>query len=188
MWLASYGGGLNKYSPLTSLFRHSLTTNNSESFRVESFAETSDETIWLSTEKQGLFKVNRNKVVENIQTQLKENIRHVLADERDNLWFYTENNKLFNFIIKSKELIEHKKWQEKAKHSNSKQIEIIGSDLWYINNNNNLTLYNTATQSFVNYVAPGKVIIKKIQKDLKGDLWMISSKNQLIKFIKKKYQ
>ena len=190
MWLASYGGGLNKYSPLITLFHHNLINHGSQSYRVESFAETSDAITWLSTEKQGLFKVNSNKLVEHIQTPLKENIRQVLTDKKDNLWFYTENNRLFNYLQKSKQLIEHKKWQEKANYSNSKEIEIIGTELWYINNNAKLTFYNTTIQSFVSYVVPDNVTIKKIQKDTENNLWLISSKNQLIKFnvINKSFQ
>ncbi|MFT7008635.1 MAG: diguanylate cyclase (GGDEF)-like protein/PAS domain S-box-containing protein [Colwellia sp.] len=182
MWLASYGGGLNKYSPLTGLFSHGLTTKGNQNYRVESFTETSDGTIWLSTEKKGLFKKSINKLVKHIQTPLKENIRQVLADKNDNLWFYTENDKLFSYIIESNKLVEHNKWQEKGKSSNIKQIEIIGSDIWYINNNAHLTTYNTTTQSFFSYITPDNVTIKVIQKDSNNNLWLISSKNQLIKF------
>jgi len=86
MWLASYGGGVNKYSPLTGLFHHGLTTRKGKNYRVGSFAETSGGIIWLSTDKQGLFKVNKNKSIEQVKIQLKESFRRVLADKKNNLW------------------------------------------------------------------------------------------------------
>ena len=164
MWLASYGGGLNKYSPLTSLIHHGLTAKGNTSFRVESFAETSDGSIWISTEKQGLFKVNKNKQIEKIEVSLKENIRQVLAGKDNKLWFYTENDRLYSYTLNSAKLAEHKKWHKEANYSVTKEITIIGNNLWYINNNTSLITYNTKTQNFVNYVIPGSVTIKNIQK------------------------
>ncbi|WP_114324658.1 EAL domain-containing protein [Candidatus Colwellia aromaticivorans] len=185
MWLASYGGGLNKYSPLTGLFRHGLTTQKGKNYRVGSFAETSGDIIWLSTDKKGLFKVNKNKSIEQVKIQLKENIIQVLADKNNNLWLYTENNQLFNYLPQSKKLVEHNKWQEKANYSyysKSNQIKMINTELWYINKDARLTFYNTTAQTFVSYIAPDNVTIKEIQKDTKNNLWLISSDNQLIKF------
>ena len=74
MWLASYGGGLSKHSPITNLFNHSLIDIGNKNYRVESFAETSDSTVWFSTEQQGLFKINTDGQITKENTSIKENI------------------------------------------------------------------------------------------------------------------
>ena len=81
MWLASYGGGLNKYSSLANLFHHGLVGDSTISYRIESFAEAQDGTIWLATEQNGLFQINNTLQVKKLDFSTHKNIRQILAGD-----------------------------------------------------------------------------------------------------------
>lgn len=177
MWLASYGGGINKYSPLTSLFHHRLANKN---YRVESFTETNDGTIWLSTEQQGLFSFNA-KNISHIELQLGENIRQVLTASNDSLWLYTKSRKLFNYSPQNKKLKEHKQWAERT-NNNSEYLTIIKDDIFYINNEGILTSYNTNSQLFLLNPLEKDVRLLNVQKDDNDKLWLISNENKVFTY------
>tara|TARA_R110002167_G_scaffold179835_2_gene379735 strand:+ start:29452 stop:34200 length:4749 start_codon:yes stop_codon:yes gene_type:complete len=182
MWLASYGGGLNKHSPLTSLFYHGLESDGNQSYRVESFAETSDGTVWISTEKNGLFKISVVNYVKNVEIRINENVRQILSDENESLWLHTESNKLFNFFPKVDKLVEHKKWLNESNYIDNKLIIIIKNSLWFINSEGVLSNYNPGTQSFMRYPKTGISALINIQKDSNELLWLITSQNELLNF------
>lgn len=181
MWLASYGGGLNKHSPLTSFFHHSLTTNKSEKFRVESFAETPDGTIWLSTEKRGLFKRTKNKIIQE-QLNIEENIWQVLSDKNGVLWLRTESGKLFKYDSIYKKLLEHKKWQKNSKTNSYKLALMNENDIWYINQKNTLTKYNTTNQKFTSYPTKTKANFINFQIDKNKNIWLITKDQKIVTF------
>ena len=182
IWLASYGGGLNKYSPLANLFHHGLVGDSNISYRVEAFAETSDGTVWLSTEQNGLFKINNTGQVTKIDIKISDNIRQILADENQNLWLHTENNKLINFFPNMNKLVEHKKWFKESNYIDSKLIKIVNNSLWFINKNGVLSNYIPETQSFIMYPNKGTSALINIQNDDNELLWLITSENELLNF------
>jgi len=181
MWLASYGGGINKYSPLTGLFRHGLTIQDGTNFRVESFAETPDGTIWLSTEKRGLFKRTKNKIIQE-QLSIEENIWQVLSDKDGMLWLRTESGKLFEYNSINKKLLEHKIWQKNSKYNPSKIAFMIGESIWYINQNNTLVRYNTSHEKFTLYPTTVKSDISSFQVDNEQNLWLITLDKKILTF------
>ena len=182
MWLASYGGGLNKYSPLTSLFHHGLTAKKGNNYRVESFAETSDGTIWLSTEKQGLFKVHKDKLVEKVNIPLKENIRQVLSNFTDTLWLITKSNKLFNYNTITKKLFEHKKWQQNSQYNSNKLALISEGNIWYINKNNTLSQYSTTAEKLTFHATKTQTSIDSFQIDNNQSIWLVTKNNKILTF------
>ena len=91
MWLASYGGGVNQYSTLKSFIYHGLAKDNGQGYRVESFAESSDGTIWLSTEKNGLFSLSKTKVLSKSKLNLDENIWQVISANSEHT--FSQNRK-----------------------------------------------------------------------------------------------
>ena len=185
MWLASYGGGINKNSSLTSLFTHKLANDQNENYRVESFTETPDGTIWLSTEQHGLFNFSSSTAMNRIEININENLRQVIPDNSNNLWFYTDSNKLLKYFPKSNKLIEHNKWAiREIKNIKSQLINIEGS-LFFINSNGQLTAYNN-NQIFSIIPTENDVTFVNIQKDEESNLWLISNENKTFKYDNKR--
>ena len=179
MWLASYGGGINKYSPLTSLFHHRLANKN---YRVESFTETNDGTIWFSTEQQGLLRLSPSQDIKKVNLSLKEDIKQVLTAQDNSLLLYTYSGELYNYLYKTHQLTKHKKWAEQAKSDVNSLLINIKNNLHYINNHGVLTSYNTNSQQFIELPKMNNVKLVNIQKDENDNLWLISSENKIFTY------
>ena len=182
MWLASYGGGLNKYSPLTSLFSHGLTSKGGQNFRIESFAETSDGTVWLSSEEQGLYTINFDGIVKKIDTPHIENIRQVLANNTPHLWLRLTDNKLVRFDPTSNTLIKHPKWSTSSTYSTESQLTIIRNELWYISDIGVLTKYQPNKKSMTTYPMSDDDRIINFQLVDNDVLWVLTQNNTIFTF------
>ena len=182
MWLASYGGGLNKHSPLTRFFHHGLANNSNQAYRVQSFTETSNGTIWLSTEQQGLFLIEGNRSIRAVPIDINESIMQIIADKDDHLWIHTESNRLYEFIPKANKIVEDKNWLTKSKYSNIQPIKAINSQLWYINKEGELNSYQLKEKIFHKYLNPKSLTFTNIHEESKNFLWLLSSTKELIKF------
>ncbi len=178
MWLASYGAGINKHSPLTSLFHHKLADKN---YRIESFTETTDGTIWFSTEQQGLLKLTPPQDIIKIKLQLNEDIKQVLTAKNDSLLLYTYSGKLFNYLHKTNQLIQHNKWTEQASNGIKSQLVNIDNSFFYIKNGV-LNSYNTNNKKFIELPKIKNVILVNIQKDEHDTLWLTSSDNKVFTY------
>ncbi|MGL1957526.1 MAG: EAL domain-containing protein [Colwellia sp.] len=177
IWLASYGGGLNKYSPLSAKFKHGLVDQNK---RVESFTKTSDGTIWLSTEQSGLYSLSKKNTLKYFPLNLNISVWQVLSNN-NNLWLRTKNSKLFKFTPKSKTLIEHKKWFESSQHSINQATLMISDSIWYINQDGLLTSYDTKKQKFKPFSLKNKQFTT-IQSDKNKNLWLVTTNNEIFTF------
>lgn len=182
MWLASYGGGLNKYSPLTGLFHHGLTTSGSKNFRVESFTETSDGTIWLSSEDQGLHSIDAEGALKKIDISIDKNIRQVIANNTSHLWLRLTDNKVFKYDPSENTLTEHAKWSTSTTYSTDSLITIIKDDFWYINKSGVLTNYQTNKQKITSYPTMNndRIINFKLVDD--NALWILTKNNKILIF------
>lgn len=148
MWLASYGGGLNKYSPVKALVYHGLVDDAGQNYRVESFAESSDGTIWISTEQNGLFSFSKTKVLTNIPLNLNENIWQVISANKNQLLLKTESGKLYQYNLQKNIISEHKKWFYESNHPAGNFILFTNGSLWYINGDGFLTQYKIDKNTF----------------------------------------
>ena len=182
MWLATYGGGLNKHSPLTSLFYHGLESNNNKSYRVESFVETTQGNILLSTEEQGIFSINEIGSLKNLKINLKEETRWLLSDDKNHIWLRLADNKIFKYDLNNKTLIEHPKWSNNENYSTDNLLTIIGKNFWFINIDGILTSYHIEQQKFNLYPTEDKTSIVSIQLSNKKELWLLSNNNKLLTF------
>ncbi|WP_170176721.1 EAL domain-containing protein [Litorilituus sediminis] len=180
MWLASYGGGLNKYSPLTAKFHHELAFDNT-SYRVESFTELSNGDIYFSTEQQGVFSFIDNEI-NKIDIDVNENIRRVYGSNEPILWFYTDNGKLYQYSTDSNFLLEHPEWQGNSEYSIDQLIIFLNDSLWYINTSGHLTQYILATREFLLHKTEYATQLINFHKSYDNQLILISSDNQVIKF------
>jgi len=181
MWLASYGGGLNKYSPLTSLFHHGLSSDGNKNYRVESFAETSDGTVWFSTEQQGLFKISTDGIITKELLNLQENIWQVISNKNNKVWLRTESNKLYEFNYLNNKLTEHKKWFLESNYSNTQFAKETNNGIWFINKDGILTQYQTTLKNFKSY--PQKSNLKSIKLQINNNkISLLTKTNKIITF------
>ena len=182
MWLASYGGGLNKHSPLTSLFHHGLTTKEGKNFRVESFAESSDGTIWLSSEEQGLYAINIDGIIKQKNIPTTTNIRQVLANNSAHIWLRLTDNKVFKFDPTENTLIEHQNWSTSANYSTESLLTLINDDFWYISEDGVLTNYQTNQQTISSYPLSNNDRIINFQLVDSYILWILTKNNKILTF------
>ena len=182
MWLASYGGGLNKYSPLTSLFHHGLAIKEGKNFRIESFAETSDGKVWLSSEEQGLYSLNVDGILEKTDIPVNKKIRQVLANDTSHIWLRLSDNKVFKFNPTKNTLTEHLKWSNSAHYSTENRLTIIKDDFWYINESGVLTSYQTNKQKITSYPINTNERIINFQLVDNQVLWILTKNNKILTF------
>jgi len=180
MWLASYGGGLNKHSPLTSFFHHRLADDD-QNYRVESFVESSDGTIWLSTEQHGLFSFSKAKILNKIQLKLNDNIWQVISENNNQLLLRTGSGKLFEYNIHLNKLSEHKKWLTESNHPTDNFVLATKGSLWYINNDGFLAQYKRDKNAFTVYTTSdsNKFVNFQINNDI---LFLLSKNNKIFTF------
>jgi len=182
MWLASYGGGINKHSPLTSLFNHGLSTKDGINFRVESFAETSDGTIWISSEDQGLYSLNLKGVLKKVEILKNKNIRQVLSNNTSYLWLRLANNKILKFEPTKNKITEHAKWSTSNNYSTDSLLTIVQDDFWYIDKLGILTHYQPSEQNTTSYPMKNDEQIINLQLLENNILWVLTKNNKILTF------
>jgi len=188
LWLGSYGGGLNKYSPLSAKLYHGLAEvdiKSKQHFRVESFTQTNDGTIYLSTEQQGVFSL-KDGIIKSIKLGSLTSVRQVLADKENNLWIITRDGELFNYIPLSRQLIRHNEWLENSNYATDRFIIFIDNSLWYINKLGLLSRYKIKENNFTTYQNKADHFIR-MQKDKNNTLWLVSDEKHLLTFNTKDY-
>ncbi|WP_182440198.1 EAL domain-containing protein [Colwellia sp. RSH04] len=174
LWLATYGGGLNKYSPLTAKFHHELSIE-SKNYRVESFAEMPDGTIYISTERHGLFKLKNNEI-SPITLSIKENIWQIIRI-KSHLYLRTELGKLYKFSTKTKSAEEIPIWNKKSKFTINQRLIAINNSAWFINKDKVLTKFNTINYSF--QILPHLSNLITLQRD-GNNIWLTNESRELI--------
>ena len=165
IWLGSYGGGTNQFSPLKNTLFHRLVneaSDNNEKIWIESITKTADGIIWFSTEQDNLYHIKNERLIQKYPITLEHNITHLVA-EKNNLWLRTRNQRLYKLNTKTLQLNEHQNWLKNAKHPIDKQLIIINQHIWYINAEGLLTSYNTQEQKFNHYQAQEYVNLTSLQ-------------------------
>ena len=191
IWLGSYGGGLNEYSPLSAKLYHGLSEldfKNKQNFRVESFTQARDGTIYLSTEQQGFFKVD-GKSISKVSSKIPNNLNQVIKGDDNYLWLITRQNKLYKYNLTADRLIEQINWHKKSEYSIINPIFFIKNNLWYINKKGNLSQYQTKENKFTHFPFKDNNTLINLQKDNNGFLWLTTNDNKVISFdtVKRKF-
>ena len=183
IWLGSYGGGLNKYSPLSAKLYHGLAdldVKTKQNFRVESFAQASDGTVYLSTEQQGFFQVKGKSVFE-ISNNISNDITPVIKGNGSNLWLITRQRRLFQHNLITNSTTEHKKWLENSNYSTRKFIFFLRDSLWFINQRGELARYHTKVQRFNTFPIENNKLVN-LQKGNDDFLWLTTINNKIHSF------
>ncbi|MEL7598961.1 MAG: two-component regulator propeller domain-containing protein [Proteiniphilum sp.] len=110
IWVASMGGGVAKYDPVTSeikWYRNDMNEPKSiSSNSVSSITETSDGTVWFSTDRGGISRYNKDSddfTSFSIKQGLPDDVAYkIVEDENNNLWFGTNRGLVhFNPVTES---------------------------------------------------------------------------------------
>jgi diguanylate cyclase (GGDEF)-like protein/PAS domain S-box-containing protein len=181
MWLATYGGGLNKFSPLKSYVYHGLADDKDQSYRVESFTESSDGTVWITTEQSGLFSLSKAKVLNKIDLHLNENLWQVISTNNNQLLLSTASGKLFQYNIDKGTISEHKEWFNKSNHPTDNFILATQGSLWFINNDGFLTQYKIDSKIFKAHLTLDNNKFLNFQVN-DNELFLLSSTNKIFTF------
>jgi len=99
IWVATMGSGLFKYNPITKKIKHYTHNQNDpksiSSNSVSNITETSDGSIWVSTDRGGIClydKRNDGFVNFGIEQGLPDDSAYKILEDNDgNLWFGTNN-------------------------------------------------------------------------------------------------
>lgn len=176
MWLASYGGGLNKYSPLTAKFHHELAFDNT-SYRVESFTELSNGDIYFSTEQQGVFSFINNEI-KKVNIDVLESIRYIFSYQ-NNLVLYTGNGSLYTYSLLTQTVDLHSEWKKISFYSVENPAEIINDTLWFVNANGVLSSYKLTNRKLTQHSNPSIDNANTIKVGENQGIWLVSSDNKI---------
>ena len=118
LWLGTNGGGINTFNPIQLKVTHGLFNYDDSKTAVYNFAETSDGTIWFTTDDNQLNKIDENGKISHIKTANNIPFSHLAVDKQDNLWLKTEYkgssdlNALFYYQTKSNQLTRYTTWDK----------------------------------------------------------------------------
>ncbi|GAA0821553.1 EAL domain-containing protein [Colwellia asteriadis] len=183
MWLGSYGGGLNKYSPLNSMLYHGLAEVDNitkHNYRVESFTQTDSDAVYLSTEQQGVFKLENNAIYQE-NFNIPSGVRQILSG-KDTLWILSREGSLYQKSTLTKNNEKHQSWDYLSGYSTHQLVYVINNHLWYLNTKGMLTSYNTSTKEFSTHLDQESNIFSKLHKDGNSKLWLISQDNNIVTY------
>lgn len=193
LWIATWGGGLNRYNSLTDDFTHfkhdpqNNTSINDNSVFV--LMEGKNGTIWLGTEGGSLDSFNGNIpsfVHHNIDTSSKSSsinqITKLAEDADGSVWIGTENQGLLNYFPQSGTTIHYKSDDTNPLSLSSNSIHALFVDsterLWIGTVGGGLNLFDKKTRKFTHFThqindpkSIGNNNITSLEEDLQGNIW-----------------
>jgi signal transduction histidine kinase/CheY-like chemotaxis protein/ligand-binding sensor domain-containing protein len=167
IWVATVGGGLNKFDRNTNRFHRYLHNEKDKSSISSNFvskvAFDRSGKIWVATQKDGLnlFDPKTGKSIHYINTSdstsLADNsVMTVYVDHENNVWIGTDNEGLCLFNRRSNNFTRFKNSPSNPQSISGNKVTAIfeGSrhNLWVGTQGAGLNLYNATTHSFKHFV------------------------------------
>ena len=181
VWLGTYGNGINLYSPISAIFKHTFNKNTAY---IESFIETPQGKIWFSAQDDKIFTFSNDTLTEIDIPQITSGVSQFLHGESNTLWMRTQDNQLFEYNISENQSKLHDSWIKNSHHPINNLLLLIEEDIWFINETGLLTSYNTISKDFtrhpLNDVSFTSIGANKFNKE--DNLWVTSKDNNLFKF------
>jgi signal transduction histidine kinase/ligand-binding sensor domain-containing protein/CheY-like chemotaxis protein len=195
IWVATQGGGLNKFDRRTNKFTHYLhQRGNSQSIAsnfINRITFDAQGNLWVATQNEGLdcFDPSQNKVVHYRHQKLNpasisgNNIFTVFKDSHNNIWAGDHESGLNLFDSKSRSFKKFLHQESVPGSISSNKINYLFEDssrqLWIGTNDAGLNLYDAARGSFKHFTAnpknknslPGNSIQSIAEDDYKN-LWV----------------
>lgn len=194
-WIATDGGGLNKFDVKHNLFkkyRHDNTNSNTVSSNsINKIILDTDGNLWIATERGGLdfFNIKTKRFHHYIHSDndinsiSNNNVRALLDDSNHNLWVGTLGGglNLLNRKTNRFKRLEHSDKDKTTISGNevSSIFEDKGHHIWIGTQSDGLNLLNTWTNTFTHYNHDEKNInsigannIYCLNEDEVGNLWV----------------
>jgi ligand-binding sensor domain-containing protein/signal transduction histidine kinase len=195
LWLATWGGGLNRFDLKKEKFtRYQYDAKDPSSIGkdyINNLLQDSEGNLWIGTEGGGLnmYDKTNNKFIhyvndKNDPKSLSDDlVKDIVEDGRHNLWICTTNGGLNLFDKKTKTFrrFQHEDKNNKSLSSNSLSCLFINSQhqLWIGTNDGGMDLFNREKEEFIHFKTdPGNPnslpvnVIKVINEDEEGNLWI----------------
>jgi len=190
VWVGSYFGGVDYYSPQFNQFRlfyPIAEDNRMKGSRVREFCQAPDGKIWIGTEDGGLnlYDPENNEFlpVPDKLKSLYTNI-HALYSDGDYLWIGTFSKGLNRYNLKTGELVTytHTDDPRSITHNSTFAIHKDRQQTLWIGNLSGLNVYNYEADNFIQIDELQGVFIQDIFEDTDGIIWISTFSKGLYRY------
>ena len=169
--------GLFVLNPISTKIKSSNFLNNLSSKALNAFTSINGDN-WGATDNE-LFQFNNDEIVKKLSLKFDGNILHLTNDSL-NLFFTTHTNKLYQYNLGSKKLIEHLVWASDSSYNYFNRIFYKDSTIWFVDSSSILTSYNINNRSFKRYKSTEK--ISALFLDSNNVFWLTTEENNILTF------
>ncbi|MGB1262006.1 MAG: EAL domain-containing protein [Cognaticolwellia sp.] len=186
MWLGTNGGGINTFSTLQLKINHGLFNYDEAGHAVYAFAETSDGTVWFTTDNGQLNKIAPNGKVNQAKINNDAPISHLLVDEKDNFWLKIEQKtpsepgNLYYYQTENGTLTEHPQWAQQSTYNDFSSLTLAKSKLWFIDEARRFTSFDLHSNELHQPTDKNQLTFTAIEYDKDDKLWLATSDNQIL--------
>jgi len=197
LWIGTEGGGLDLFYRETETFEHFSMEKNpgivSHSI-IRSIYEDHDQVLWIGTYGSGIDTYDRKTGKahnyshnQEISQSLSSNLINVIyGDSKGNIWVGTEGKGLNRYDRKNNAFVRYpsqpfaNKKPQPSKYLTGDTVNTIYEDkrgnLWIGTWGGGLNLFNTETNTFINYLNhsnnPDDLVVRGIAEDKDGNIWV----------------
>ena len=186
MWIGTNGGGINTFNSLQLKISHGLFNYDDSGQAVYAFAETSDGTVWFTTDNGQLNKIALNGEISQAVIDNSKPISHLLIDENDNFWLKTEPNSpsepgnLYYYQTDSGSLTENYEWQEKSTNNDFSNLILAKGKLWFIDKAKQFSSFDLDSNQLKQINNDNEAIYTAIKYDNNDKLWLATADNNIL--------
>lgn len=186
MWIGTNGGGINTFNSLQLKISHGLFNYDDSGQAVYAFAETSDGTVWFTTDNGQLNKIASNGEISQAIIKNNKPISHLLVDAKDNFWLKTEQSKpsepgsLYYYQTNTGELTEHNAWRATSTHNDFSNLILADGRLWFIDEAKQFSSFHLGSNKLEQIDDDNQTIYTAIKYDNNDKLWLATTDNKIL--------
>ena len=186
MWIGTNGGGINTFNSLQLKINHGLFNYDDSGQAVYAFAETSDGTVWFTTDNGQLNKIASNGEISQAIIKNNKPISHLFVDAKDNFWLKTEPNNpsepgnLYYYQTDKGSLTENYEWQEKSTNNDFSNLILADGRLWFIDEAKQFSSFHLGSNKLEQIDDDNQTIYTAIKYDNNDKLWLATTDNKIL--------
>ncbi|MFT6248284.1 MAG: diguanylate cyclase (GGDEF)-like protein/PAS domain S-box-containing protein [Cognaticolwellia sp.] len=188
IWIGTDGNGINTFNSLQLKIKHGLFSYNEIPSAVYAFAESKDGKVWFATDDGKLSYLNSNENIVNLILGNKSPISHLMMDDNDNLWLQveaespTKPGKLYYFDVTTSSLTENRFWETNLSHTEYSKLFLIQNKIWFINNEMQLSSFDTQTNLFKVYEQEDSSRFTTLKYEKNNTIWLSTNRGEILTF------